>query len=109
MSTEIHMEDDTLQISRQFAAPRQRVFEAWTNPEQVQQWWGCNATESVKATIDLKVGGTFHAFMKGSYGEMDYRATYEEIVPNEKIVYSMSMTFPNGGSVESKITLEFLE
>ena len=44
-------------IMREFNAPRRRVFEAWTDPQQVKQWYGCGELHLVSCEIDLRIGG----------------------------------------------------
>ncbi len=109
MKTEIEMEGDTLRMSRHFNYPRARVFEAWSDPRQVEQWWGCAQTKAVVSTMDFRTGGTFKHHMVGEgYGEMDFEGTYTEIVAPEKIAYAVSLPTP-GGPVEMRVAIEFLE
>ncbi len=109
MSTEIEKFDDTLRISRHFNAPRQRVFAAWSDANQIDKWWGCAQTTSVQAEIDFRVGGKFRFHMIGtSYGEMDFCGTYQEIVSPEKIVYTVEFPTPNG-PMEMRVQIELLE
>ena len=51
------MNDQELIIERIFDAPRALVWEAWTDPEQVQRWWGPQGFTTPFCTIDLRVGG----------------------------------------------------
>jgi uncharacterized protein YndB with AHSA1/START domain len=51
-------QETVLRLSREFGAPRERVFEAWTNPEVLQQWWAASPTmEGALAELDLREGG----------------------------------------------------
>ena len=59
MTNEIEKLPDGLRITRIFTAPRERVFEAWTNPEMVQTWWGCAQTTAVHSRIELRVDGAY--------------------------------------------------
>ena len=49
----------TITFRRTFAAPREDVFEAWTRPEQLAEWWDPTGTRLTECTIDLRVGGAF--------------------------------------------------
>lgn len=51
---------ETLSLKREFSAPVQRVFEAWTNAEVLAQWFGPEGFSVVRSEIDLKVGGQYH-------------------------------------------------
>ncbi len=73
------------QVNRVFPAPRERVFRALTNPEDLARWWGPNAT----AEVDLRVGGTFRLGMDLMGGErLVSFGTYREIQAPERLVYS---------------------
>jgi uncharacterized protein YndB with AHSA1/START domain len=83
-------QDQTVVITRVFDAPRQLVFEAWTNPEQVAKWWGPVGFHTPLDTveIDLRVGGRYHLRMvRGDTGPaMPLRYEIAELVPPELIV-----------------------
>jgi uncharacterized protein YndB with AHSA1/START domain len=72
----------------EFGAPRALVFEAFTDPKHLAQWWGPNGFTTTTSSFDMKPGGVWRFVMHGPDGR-DYqsRITYEEIVPPERIVY----------------------
>jgi uncharacterized protein YndB with AHSA1/START domain len=84
--------DDQILITREFAAPKQLVYEAFTTPEHVKRWWSANRGEVTVAEIDLRVGGTWRYAMVLDCGspedglEVAFHGEYREIVPNERIV-----------------------
>ncbi|MDQ3952668.1 MAG: SRPBCC family protein [Actinomycetota bacterium] len=79
--------DDQILITREFAAPRHLVYEAWTTPELVRRWWAADMGEVTHAEIDLKVGGTWRYVMVAHEGlEVAFHGEYKEIVPNERLV-----------------------
>jgi uncharacterized protein YndB with AHSA1/START domain len=86
-------------IKRTFAAPLERVWKAWTDPDQLLRWWGPKGFTTVSATIgELKPGGMFHYCLRSPQGqEMWGRFVYREIVPNERLVYINSFSDPEGG------------
>ena len=47
----------TLRIERTFAAPREKVFQAWTDPQALKQWWGPDGYATPSVEIDLRPGG----------------------------------------------------
>ena len=49
--------DEQILITREFDAPKQLVYKAWTTPELVKRWWHANRGEVKSAEIDLRVGG----------------------------------------------------
>jgi uncharacterized protein YndB with AHSA1/START domain len=74
--------------TREFDAPRELVFSAWTDPKHLAQWWGPNGFTTTTYSFDLRPGGVWRFVMHGPDGR-DYqnRITFDEIVPPERIVY----------------------
>ena len=89
-----------LVITRTFDAPRERVWKAWTLPEQVKGWWGPKTFTAPFCEIDLRVGGKLLSCMRSSEGK-DYWSTgvYREIVPLERIVCTDSFADEEGNVV----------
>ena len=80
--------DDQILIKREFDAPRELVFRAFTTPELVKQWWSAKRGQVTVAEIDLQVGGKWRYAMITDEGGMDvaFHGEYREIVPNERVV-----------------------
>ena len=58
-----------LRLSHRFAAPPERVFDAWTNPEVLRQWWSAGADWSTpSAEVDLRPGGRYRLSMQEPEG-----------------------------------------
>ena len=78
---------EELVITRVVDAPRELVFQAWTEPERLMRWWGPNGFTTPSFTVDLRVGGVLHYRMRSPDGK-DYWGigVYREIVPSERIV-----------------------
>lgn len=62
------MTDHEIRTVRTVAAPRERVFRAWTDPEELAQWWGPNGFTSTIHRFELKPGGAWHFTMHGPNG-----------------------------------------
>jgi uncharacterized protein YndB with AHSA1/START domain len=73
---------------REFDAPRDLVFSAWTDPKHLAHWWGPNGFSHTTLSFDLRPGGVWRFVMHGPDGR-DYQnhITFEELVPPERIVY----------------------
>lgn len=85
-------------ITREFDAPRDLVFKAWTEPERLAQWWGPKGFTMISTKIDLRPGGFFHYGMKSPDGqEMWGKFVYREIVPPERMVFVISFSDEGGG------------
>ena len=80
----------TLRLTRTFTAPREKVFRAWTDPEEVKRWFNPPGYETPSAEIDLRVGGKYRVGMrKLPDGEVFYLSgTYREVRPPERLVYT---------------------
>src|SRR3954471_19156318 len=76
----------TIRFERLVAADRARVFEAWTDPEQVSEWWDPDGERLVTCEIDLRVGGSF-SFATRQHSTMPFAGTYREIAPPERLVF----------------------
>ena len=89
-STSLDLESDPRSIIgvREFDAPRDLVFAAWTDPKHLAQWWGPNGFTTTTMSFDLRPGGVWRFVMHGPDGR-DYqnRITFDEIVRPERIVY----------------------
>ena len=80
--------DREIVITRLIDAPPARVFDAWTDPRQVVQWWGPRGFTTTTSKMDVKPGGVWGFVMHGPDGH-DYqnRITYLEVVKPERLVY----------------------
>lgn len=70
-------------------APRELVFEVWTNPEHVVHWWGPDGFTNTIDEMDVRPGGTWKFMMHGPDG-VDYpnQVVYLEVVRPERLVYT---------------------
>jgi len=117
-----------LVITRTFDAPRELVWQAWTDPEMVKKWWGPKDFTAPVIKSDFRVGGTYLYCMRGPAGpggpviDAWSGGEFKEIVPMQKIVvtdyfadkdgnkasaadFGLSPDFPE----ESTITITFAE
>lgn len=107
-----------LVITREFDAPRELVWKAWTTPAHVSQWLQLkdgNTVESVK--MDLRVGGKFRIQTRMADGEYFTAAgTYLEVKPPERLVYTWDWEkdgseadFGELEGAQTELTIEFRE
>jgi len=80
-----------VEIVRVFDAPRELVWNAWTEPEMIKKWWGPEGFSAPSIKVDLRVGGKYIFAMHGPEGsewdkDMYSAGVYKEIVPHEKLV-----------------------
>src|SRR5436190_428418 len=84
-------------ISRAFAAPRDKVWKAWTEREQLLQWFGPKGFKMTAAKLDLRPGGTFHYCLKTPEGKALWgKFVYREITAPERIVLVNSFSDERG-------------
>ena len=81
----------SLSFTRIFNAPRELVWQAWTDPAHVNNWWGPNGFTNTTTEIDVRPGGVWCFVMHGPDGT-DYknRIQYLEVVKPERLVYAHS-------------------
>ena len=86
------------EITRRFAAPRERLWAAWTDPMQMVQWLGPKGTTGETRSADLRPGGLLHWSMTGPDGAVMWgRAVYREVVEPLRLVYVQSFSDDRGG------------
>ena len=95
--------DDQILITREFDAPRELVFKAWTTPELVARWWSGERGKVTSVDIDLRVGGSWRYVMEANEGfEVGFHGDYREIVPSERLVYTeVYEGMPEGEAVDT--------
>jgi uncharacterized protein YndB with AHSA1/START domain len=86
------------------------LFEAWTKPEHLRQWWGCEESSITHCAIDLRVGGTWSLVMRMADGsDHPFHGAYREIVRPHRLVYTECYQMPKYGSPEWLTTVTFDE
>lgn len=88
MESNSSTKDREITISRTLNAPVELVWEVWTNPEHIANWWGPNGFTNTITKMDLTPGGEWLLVMHGPDGT-DYKnkSIFKEIVPHKKIVF----------------------
>jgi uncharacterized protein YndB with AHSA1/START domain len=85
-------------ISRVFDAPRERVWQAWTQAEQLKQWWGPRGFKVHTCKVDLHPGGIFHYGMTAPDGSDVWgKFSYREIAAPKKLVFIVSFSDSKAG------------
>ena len=115
------VEGNVLILERQFQAPRELVFQAFSEAEQLKQWWGPRGWALTVCDLDFRPGGVWHYCMKcedreqGDFYGMESwgKGVYHEIVSNEKIVYTDYFSDAEGNEnpemPATEVTLSFVE
>lgn len=95
--------DRDILIVRDFAAPRDLVFEAWTEAEHLAQWWDPTGARLASCDVDLRPNGTFRFISSG--GHPPFVGTYREIVRPERLVFS-TVVSPSGAESLGTVLFE---
>ena len=102
-------DDAVVEIVRIIEAPREQVFRAWTDPDELRRWWGPGEFTCPEAEVDLRPGGRYRLVMQPTAGEPFVLAgTYREVEPPARLVYTWRWeTGPAADGSESLVTVEF--
>lgn len=88
------MADPVIEITRVFDAPRERLWEEWTEPERFADWFGGPACEVPLDTVamDVRPGGAWRLtmFAEPGRGRIDWHGEYLEVDEPERLVLTMS-------------------
>jgi uncharacterized protein YndB with AHSA1/START domain len=96
-------------LERVYDASLETVWQAWTNPEMLKQWWGPNNVTIPKCEVDLRVGGKFYIVMEAGEGMGQYKgikwpmmAEFTVVEPNAKLSYT-AQAWTDGQKEETTI------
>ena len=103
--------ETTLRLRRTFAAPREKVFRAWTTPEAMKRWWIPFEGYAVPAVeVDLRAGGRYRVAMKNPAGEVFHLSgVYREVAAPERLVYTWRWELPSMDVGETLVTVDFTD
>jgi uncharacterized protein YndB with AHSA1/START domain len=94
---------DSVVIERSFDAPVELIWKMWTDPEHFKAWYGPAGASVPVADMDVRVGGTRLVGMEMQTPDgpmrMWFTGEYLEVVENQRLVYTESMSDENGSVV----------
>lgn len=94
---------DAVVIERVFDAPVDLIWRMWTEAEHFVQWYGPNGASMPVAKMDVRVGGRRHICMEmqtpNGTMQMWFTGEYREVMPTKRLVYTESMSDPDGNVV----------
>ena len=100
-----------IRLHRRFAAARERVFQAWTDPEILKQWWCPNGWVPTEIEVDLRTGGTYRIGMRRVEGGAPvyvYGRFLEVSSPN-RLVYTWHWENAFEEMPETRVTVQFAD
>lgn len=106
-SAEVTLPSDTeILIIRSFDAPAELVFDVWTTPEHVRNWWGWETDQMRVCEIDLRVGGGYRFVAGDGDREVAFRGVFQEIErPHRLVSTEVYEPYPESESLNT-LTLE---
>lgn len=93
-----------VQMRRLMPAPREIVYEAWTDPNGLKHWMCPGDVISAEATLDVRVGGAFRIKMRNKERVHEHVGTYQVVDPPAKLSFTWS-----GRDNPNEITLVTVE
>ena len=106
---------ELLRVSRRFAAPRERVFDAWTNPRVLERWWTASPSWTEPAAeVDLRAGGSYRLSMRdaGTGAVETVGGEYTEVRRPERLAYTWTWEGDPAlmrGSERTLVVVDFLD
>jgi uncharacterized protein YndB with AHSA1/START domain len=98
--------DLEIELTRNFSAPRELVFEALSRPEHIRQWWGRRGAPMVVCEVDFRPGGRYRYVIRQEKGqEYAFRGEYYEIAPPGRIVQTFEFEGMPGSISYETLTL----
>jgi uncharacterized protein YndB with AHSA1/START domain len=98
--------DREVVVSRTFDAPRTLVFEAYTQPELLQRWYGAPGRSLVVCEVDLRVGGAYRFLWQGpGRKDVGMRGVHREVVRPERLVRTETWEDWDAGEILETLVL----
>jgi glutathione S-transferase len=94
-----------LVVRRTINASAERLFQAWTEPAQLRQWWGPAGVDCTGAEVDLRAGGAYRIANRFPDGRIVWiTGKFEEIDAPRRLVYTWQI---DPASVPERVTIQF--
>jgi uncharacterized protein YndB with AHSA1/START domain len=100
--------DFALVVRRTIRATPQRLFDAWTQPDRLVQWWGPAGVACLGAQIDLQPGGRYRIGNRLPDGHtLWFVGVFERITPPRELIYSWSIEGAPARAIPERVTVRF--
>jgi uncharacterized protein YndB with AHSA1/START domain len=100
-------QDLTVQCTRQFGVPVERLYTAWTTEADLREWWQPMGNVLSHMTNELQNGGALQYNFEATDGQPAFSidGNYKEVVPNQRLVYTWNWKVPNDAIQDSEFLL----
>jgi uncharacterized protein YndB with AHSA1/START domain len=97
-------------MRREFAAPRERVFAAWTNERRIAGWWASRDYTTLACTMDVRPGGAWSRRLMAPDGRLiSEHGVYREVVAPERLAFTYSSEGVRIVDRETLVTVTFID
>lgn len=97
----------TLVVRRTIRATPERLFDAWTRPEELRKWWGPQGVTCIAAEVDLRVGGRYRIANQFADGRLLWISGEFELIERPRtLAYTWQLEPPVGPAERVIVTLE---
>ncbi|GAA4528019.1 SRPBCC family protein [Amycolatopsis samaneae] len=105
------MPDHELTITRVFDAPRERVFAAWTDPDQFAAWLGPKGYTAPAVTLDPRPGGAWRACIRNEAGDDEHwmHGAYREFSAPDRLVFTFAWDTEGDLREQTLVTIDFAD
>jgi len=101
-------QNPVLRITRTFDAKPERVYVAFTNPGDLEKWFGPEGVNCIVHDIDPRPGGAYSFTMRNKDGEEHpLSGVFQEVIENEKLVYTWIWATGTMAGIKTRVTLDF--
>ena len=102
-------QEKVVQIKRTFQAPKEKVYKAWTQPEELTRWFApTDEYQTIVEQLDVREGGKYRIIMKHPDGTHHLTGEYLHVQPGEKLVYTWLWENQQQSEL-SRVIVEFLD
>ena len=100
--------ESDLVITRDFDAPRELVWQAWSEAERLAQWWGPQGCAIEVSKLEFRPDGVFHYSLQTPDGGMMWgKFVYHEIAPPQRLTFVSSFSDENAGTTRAPFSADF--
>ena len=108
-TTTVYADGADFVMERVFAAPRELVWQAITEPKHIPNWWGPRDTPMTVEAMDFRVGGRWRWIARGGDGDAPFTGEYLEIDPPKRIVNTETFDVEPFNQLEPALVTTTLE
>lgn len=103
------LQERALVVTRVLNAPRETVFEAWTDPKQLMQWWGPKHHQADHIEMDVRKGGRWRNRLRSAEdgSELWHHGTFREVVAPSLLVFTFVWEEEGERGIENLVTVTF--